>query len=587
MLRIAHVSDLHFQSADLPDQQKTLLQRLTSGWVKAEGHDRMKLGALETALVSLRPDVIVVTGDLTNLGDDQSFDEVVAVLRSLKKASGARQVLCIPGNHDCLVDRAEYLERGLAGKALVRFLAWALAPIARAKRAAETSPKSTNRKQRRRIRERLAAEAARNGMVFFDRFLERVAASEFGEVNPARPVEVDARWGKALFFLFNSNNDSELMANEGRVGAANFNRLNRFLEAPQKQELFEGAVRIALLHHHPISAPQDESRAPDRFYDWMRDGPRFLEYLNRRRFHFVLHGHQHLPFTCSVDYTDGHEGALHIVAAGSATQGSDPTSGSFNLIDLVTPFEAWVRRYDYERTGFRPSPFLDRLWPIRPLSEVRWSSPGSPEMPEDLAVRHLFRGRREGIDQTREYELLDFDVVIDRTQLYQASYRRRGTVRSEEPDPGPIFVITGSPRMDTEAMQLSAHDNLHDCPLSIKILQDDGLQKVIRVLHRLELKQDDSFDLTLKFRWQATPSEPHDFDGLNLMYFRHPIAKLSYSVELPWRPAQPKVRGHGISEVRVPRQESVEPLDSGRFAYRFQIDQPPPLAYLIDLRERL
>ena len=61
-------------------------------------------------------------------------------------------------------------------------------------------------------------------------------------------------------------------------------------------------MKIALLHHHPISAPQSIDSDAVRFFNWMEDGPKFLQYLNAQGFSMVVHGHQHEPFVCTVDY---------------------------------------------------------------------------------------------------------------------------------------------------------------------------------------------------------------------------------------------------------------------------------------------
>jgi 3',5'-cyclic AMP phosphodiesterase CpdA len=52
---------------------------------------------LRIALNYLGPDLIIVTGDLTNFGDAESFALAVDTLECLKNESGAERVLCVPG----------------------------------------------------------------------------------------------------------------------------------------------------------------------------------------------------------------------------------------------------------------------------------------------------------------------------------------------------------------------------------------------------------------------------------------------------------------------------------------------------------
>ena len=111
MYRIVHISDLHFQAAE---DRPSLLQKLVSRGleVEAEMHNEHKLTALHNALRMLSPDLIVVTGDLTNFGDAESFDLARKQLDEMKRVSDAKKVLCVPGNHDTLVDRAQALADG-------------------------------------------------------------------------------------------------------------------------------------------------------------------------------------------------------------------------------------------------------------------------------------------------------------------------------------------------------------------------------------------------------------------------------------------------------------------------------------------
>ncbi len=72
MLRIAHISDLHIKHPKINNEDLSVLQMLAKMLAKtkdfeveAEGHSEEKLLALVNALKSLKPDLIVVTGDIT------------------------------------------------------------------------------------------------------------------------------------------------------------------------------------------------------------------------------------------------------------------------------------------------------------------------------------------------------------------------------------------------------------------------------------------------------------------------------------------------------------------------------------------
>lgn len=61
----------------------------------------------------------------------------------------------------------------------------------------------------------------------------------------------------------------------------------------------KNAIRIALLHHHPILIP--ELLEVDRDYDAVANSRHLLGLLRRYGFHLVLHGHKHYPSLFSYD----------------------------------------------------------------------------------------------------------------------------------------------------------------------------------------------------------------------------------------------------------------------------------------------
>jgi Icc protein len=74
-LRIAHLSDLH----------------VSSGYFVPEYADHVV-----SAMASLRPDLTVVTGDLTTEGHLHEYERAIALLKTLTTG----RLLVVPGNHD-------------------------------------------------------------------------------------------------------------------------------------------------------------------------------------------------------------------------------------------------------------------------------------------------------------------------------------------------------------------------------------------------------------------------------------------------------------------------------------------------------
>jgi 3',5'-cyclic AMP phosphodiesterase CpdA len=577
MHRIAHISDLHISNVGPQDRTglewlgQLLLRDKFKVDVVAERHNENKLKALKNSLQSLRPDSIVITGDITNYGDSESYKLAAGIISELQESAGAKQVVCIPGNHDCLAERVARLRaRGWRSRVAIRVMSLFN------QEAAIMREKSFDPVLSTKI-------ASGDDTGLFGNYTEAIVKKGWGEPNPLAPVFIEVGWGKLGFFLFNSTNDPTYMANEGSIGPLQYNKLNSFLDDPAKTKDCAKAVRIALLHHHPISNPEIISTAVDRGYDDMTDGTTFMNYMRERRFHFILHGHQHVPF-CWKNHPDF---GVHILAAGSATAGDNLNRGSFGVLDLMTPFEARYQRFDYKPTGYEENFAKRENLAIRAIDRVRITPPGAPESSQDVALRNLFGLREDGWDEDHQYELLEYEVKVLPNELYQAAYRRRGKVASgDNADTGITFVITGSPPMRIQDINLSASDSQNRI-LNVRSVRDYPTQKVIKVNHYSPLPIGSTFDMTLRFQWQASAMEPNNFDGMNLMYFRHPVGRLTYRANLPWQPVGQRVIAFGLgeSDPDTDSPPTTVPQPDGTHTFSFEITNPKPLAYLIWLKD--
>jgi 3',5'-cyclic AMP phosphodiesterase CpdA len=582
MLRIAHISDLHFIHSDVDKETESSMSwlsntaekigRLAGPDVVADGHNEYKLSALENIFGELRPNVIVVTGDITNFGDRKSFELAVESLERLKKVAEAKHLICIPGNHDCLAERVASLrQKGWKARAVIKALSLFNKPLAKA-RELSFDP------------EIKAALEQGEGLPLLKNYQD-VFASKYPQikVDPSEPFFVEAGWGEVAFFLFNSTNDPGYMANEGSIGPRQYNALNQCWSNAKTKERVEAAVRIALLHHHPLNNPNIDEKKIERGYDAMIDGTRFLENLiSPRGFHFILHGHQHREYMW--EFFPGLR--PHISAAGSALAGSNSDSGSFNIIDLITPFRAVYHCYGYSSTGFKERVADERKLKVHSLASIRVSGHNEPLTGEDIALQNFVAGRSEGTCSNHEYELLDYDVTISSDQLYSARYRRKGKVVGPKRSYGLNFVITGNPPMQVEDMDVKAIDNNNSADPELKwtCLVNSDTQKIFHVMHVMPLDAGQEFDITFEFKWQASEAYPNDTDGMNLLYFTRQVKQLSYLARVPWKPAQFDVTGHAVSASKPELKDwKVEQKGGGNYECSFTIDSPKPLAYLITL----
>ena len=509
--------------------KNVLKQAVFNDKIDSRGHNPDKLNALKNILKWLQPNLIIVTGDITNFGDTESFKLASSTLEEIKTVSKAKHILCVPGNHDSLAERANHLMSKLRTKIILKFFAKFIREVDLSIKLSSTG-----------IGDASACSLLQN--------YDNIIGSKYGKPDAGFPFIDSAGWGDIFIFLFDSTNDLGFMANEGRIGPQQFNALNNYIQDPEIKKKLSRAVRIALLHHHPISAPGADLSAAERAYNSMKDGPLFVDYMNWRGFDFIFHGHEHKPYLCNLNYQYGEGTGICIVAAGSALEGEGTKDSSFNVIDLWTPFEARLRRYKYKVTGFDERPEIDRRQPIRPLSEICLSDAAGSQNREDYTLRNFFHMENEVYDETNEYSLLEYEAKIEKNQRYIGKYRRVGRVIGPGKDDGPIFVITGSPAMHFKDMKVSAINNKSGSELSCRIVKEFPEKKIIRVLHEHELSPNAEFDITLNFLWNVIESEPNDYDGLNLLYFRYPVTCLSYKAVLPWKPAQVKVKAIGIDE---------------------------------------
>jgi predicted MPP superfamily phosphohydrolase len=102
-LKIAHITDVHFLSSSLVDEGDAY-----NNFVRATGRNTADLhevlNVVLTDLINEKIDILLISGDITNHGEQQSHLDFIEKLRPLK-AQGTR-VFVVPGNHDINVPTA-------------------------------------------------------------------------------------------------------------------------------------------------------------------------------------------------------------------------------------------------------------------------------------------------------------------------------------------------------------------------------------------------------------------------------------------------------------------------------------------------
>ena len=105
----------------------------------------------------------------------------------------------------------------------------------------------------------------------------------------------------------------------GQLDFRQLDKIKKLLDSIPKASL-ESAIRIALIHHHPVLIPALVKG--DRGYDAVLRSDRLLSILHQFGFHLLLHGHKHYPATflerVNSAFLDIDDQPIMIVAGGSA-----------------------------------------------------------------------------------------------------------------------------------------------------------------------------------------------------------------------------------------------------------------------------
>ncbi|NOY74644.1 MAG: metallophosphoesterase [Kiritimatiellaeota bacterium] len=104
-MRIAHVSDIHTASPPTSVSaffDKRLLGTLNHALRRRFIHDQSLLPYLTGFVLGMKPDVVVVTGDITSTGQPAEFAAALKALRPIIDDKSV-ETIYVPGNHDAYV----------------------------------------------------------------------------------------------------------------------------------------------------------------------------------------------------------------------------------------------------------------------------------------------------------------------------------------------------------------------------------------------------------------------------------------------------------------------------------------------------
>jgi hypothetical protein len=233
--------------------------------------------------------------------------------------------------------------------------------------------------------ERMRKYASRLGRIFTDRHRtrERRICVNFEEI----PV---------VFFGFDSNPNSKYFsAAQGLVSHKQMKDCSETLAGNNLQPM----LKIALLHHHPVSVPYapfgDRARFEETFMILQNAGT-FLCELAHARVDLILHGHKHHSGFTSLQYaltspevTDHRVGVL---AAGSATKQQQKPGelNQFNVVRLCADGRVLIERHFLNQQHVGATRNHDRFYFIG-LDELRQRYALKLNEQKNLAAKTIVR----------------------------------------------------------------------------------------------------------------------------------------------------------------------------------------------------
>lgn len=260
---ILHLSDLHLGEDMIP----RAVIRLRPWWKRVA--PQVTAGVV-SAIQDLKPDYVVISGDIVNKSQEDSFGEASVYLRKLFLDAGfdlKKRVLIIPGNHDVSFYPRKHPDDFQRLKLYRHFL--------------------------RDLFNESDLEARRH---------------RFCRVDP------DA---KIIFFCLDSTLKEHAPLAEGEVGSSQRTWVKQKLEMLARQigSDYSRYAKIAIVHHHVVAIP-GTSTSGERFMPLLDAGD-VLQLLQKVGFNVVLHGHKHFPHITPLFQSDS--GVLTVIGAGTTT----------------------------------------------------------------------------------------------------------------------------------------------------------------------------------------------------------------------------------------------------------------------------
>ncbi|MBS1849419.1 MAG: metallophosphoesterase [Acidobacteria bacterium] len=264
-------------------------------------------GMLKQILAQVRPDILIVSGDLANQPVFWQMRKAARLLEELQAECKPARTIVIPGNHD--------------------FKLWGNVGLRRITRIPfEIYFRRDGLHKGFWWRTRESAKLLANALWWKGSAMREPVLVDFFEERPQAGLAI---------FAVNSNTLTEMMA-AGKVESQDLQQLFREVSKAEGAADFPFRYKIALVHHHPAPIADAPTAALDRVQESFMvfyNAGLFLRELSRRGFNLVLHGHKHVAGFVRVgcEFPDLGRTVLPVAAAGTATHPAPDDSRGHHL----------------------------------------------------------------------------------------------------------------------------------------------------------------------------------------------------------------------------------------------------------------
>ncbi|HET9625231.1 MAG TPA: metallophosphoesterase [Kofleriaceae bacterium] len=304
---LLHISDVHFGAShffsnlaintefSVPDEDRPSLETSI-------------IQAMDARDFELRPDLVFLSGDITQTGATVEFNQCLSLLRALRQhingrvgEDTTRRILVIPGNHDVNwgIAKADPANRGMAFAPYIQF--------------------------------------ARDMGIEFQLGIPPERMFVVQDYRPAYPMVVAAC------------NSNVLEGPDDHRGYIGDSQLEAIVVEMDRLDSQRETFRMVMFHHHLVPVPSVEAGL-DEPGQTIRDAAHVKQKLLAANVRLVLHGHRHQPH---IEHVGNGQDQMVILGAGScgvihAERGEQPLS--FNKI--IVRHKPHAVRIEIERFVF-------------------------------------------------------------------------------------------------------------------------------------------------------------------------------------------------------------------------------------------